>query len=137
MKLLMIKTEKFSYVPRVQSLKDDLADANQSGDFSDALVGFIHVEEQDLENAAAVETKLIKNLKWAARKNETEQIILHSFAHLAESKADPEFTKALFDRAEERLKNAGYQTAQTPFGFFLDLNMMAPGYPFARLFKSF
>jgi hypothetical protein len=79
---------------------------------------------------------LLKNLKWAAKKNETQQIILHSFAHLSESKATPEFSKALFDKTQQRLENAGYEVAQTPFGYFLDLNVDAPGYSQARMFKS-
>ena len=38
--------------------------------------------------------------------------------------------------AESRLQNADYQTAQTPFGYFLDLDMKAPGFSLARIFKS-
>ncbi len=63
-------------------------------------------------------------------------MVLHSFAHLSESKANPNFTKELFNMAETRLKNANYQTAQTPFGYFLDLEVSAPGYSLARIFKS-
>lgn len=58
--------------------------------------------------------------------------VLHSFAHLSESKADPEFTKALFDRVEERMSNAGYVVHQTPFGYFLDLRLEAPGLQFGH-----
>jgi spermidine synthase len=84
-----------------------------------------------------VEDKLLKNLKWAAKKNDTDKIILHSFAHLAETKAEPHFTKALFDKVESRLKNTDYITAQTPFGYFLDLDLQAPGVSQARIFKGF
>jgi hypothetical protein len=50
---------------------------------------------------------------------------------------DPKMTKQLMDRAEERLKTSGYETFQTPFGYFLDLKVDAPGHPLARLFKEF
>ena len=79
---------------------------------------------------------MIKNLKWAARKNNTEKIVLHSFTHLSESKASPENTKQLLNNAEERLKKADYKVYQTPFGYFLDLDVKAPGKPLARLFKD-
>ena len=79
---------------------------------------------------------MVKNLKWAASKNNTKRIILHSFAHLSESKASPEFTNELFNKAETRLKNANYEVFQTPFGYFLDLDLNAPGYSLARIFKS-
>ena len=80
---------------------------------------------------------MVKNLKWAAKKNNTKKVLLHSFAHLSESKANPKFTKELFDKTEARLKNADYETAQTPFGYFLDLKVEAPGISTARIFKAF
>ncbi|MEA2086795.1 MAG: threonyl-tRNA synthetase editing domain-containing protein, partial [Candidatus Caldatribacteriota bacterium] len=39
--------------------------------------------------------------------------------------------------AEKRLENAGYKTRQTPFGYFLDLDLKAPGKSLARVFKEF
>jgi len=95
------------------------------------------VEQKDEEDISKVETKMIKNLKWAAKKNETTNIVLHSFAHLSMSKADEGITKELFDRAEQRLKNSGYEISQTPFGYFLDLDIQAPGRSLARVFKEF
>ncbi len=137
MKVLMIYTDEFRYTPQKQALGDDLADQASEGAFEKSLAGFIHVEQSDKENLQAVETKLVKNLKWAARKNETRSIILHSFSHLSDSKAEPEITKQLFNRVEKRLLHAGYSVSQTPFGYFLDLQLKAPGHPLARLFKSF
>ncbi len=136
MRLLMIYATLFSYEPEVRSL--EIGDKKaEPASYENAIIGFIHVEGQDEENAASVETKLVKNLKWAARKNNTRAIVLHSFAHLSESKADPQFTKQLFDQVEERLRKSGYETYQTPFGYFLNLNVRAPGHSFARLFKEF
>ena len=76
------------------------------------------------------------NLKWAARKNNTERIVLHSFTHLSESKASSEIIKQLFNNSENRLKKSNYEVYQTPFGYFLDLDVKAPGNPLARLFKG-
>lgn len=137
MKLLMIYVKEFSYTPTIKTL-ENFKEHTESKTFKNALVGFIQVEEHDTEKAVLkVEKNLVKNLKWGARKNETNFIVLHSFAHLSESKASPEFTKEIFDLAEKRLKNANYETAQTPFGYFLDLNINAPGFSQARMFKSF
>lgn len=87
-------------------------------------------------DAASREKKLVNHLKWTARKNNCNSIILHSFAHLSESKATIEFTREVFNLAEKRLQNAGYVTAQTPFGYFLDLDIKAPGYSLARIWAS-
>jgi predicted deacetylase len=136
MKLLMIYIDKFTYKTSAKNL-ESAPFIDEEKIIEDALLGFIHVEPEDEENLSSIETKLVKNLKWAARKNKTDKVVLHSFAHLAETKADPEFTRRLLDNAETRLKNAGYVTHQTPFGYFLDLDIKAPGHSLSRLFKEF
>ncbi len=136
MKLLMIYSKKFYYNPTIKTL-ESFETVDKDFEIKNALVAFIHAEEQDEEDIKNVEKKLVKNLKWAAKKNNTNIVILHSFAHLSESKANPEFTKELFNMAEARMKNANYETYQTPFGYFLDLSVDAPGYSLARIFKSF
>ena len=102
-----------------------------------AVVAFIHVEPADGENRASVETKLVKNAKWLARKWETSLVILHSFTHLGEEKAAPDFANILFKSAQQRLEAAGYTAIQTPYGYFNDLTIEAPGHPLARIYKSF
>ncbi len=136
MKLLMIYCTKFSYNPTIRTL-EEFPEVNESKEFDEVLIAFIHAEQHDEENAKSIETKLLKNIKWAAKKNNTNRVILHSFAHLAETKASPDFTKSIFDKVEIRLQNADYECWQTPFGYFLDLNVQAPGVSQARIFKGF
>jgi len=136
MKLLMIYSDKFAYKTSIKNL-ESVKSYEEEKLIENALVGFIQVEEKGEEDIAKTETKMIKNLKWAAKKNETTKIVLHSFAHLSMSKADEEITKQMFDRAEQRLENSGYEVFQTPFGYFLDLNVQAPGKSLARVFKEF
>lgn len=136
MKILMIYCSEFGYTPRVKTL-EGAEELSETKVFNNALVAFIQSEEKDEEDMAGTEKKLVKNLKWAAKKNETKNVVLHSFAHLSESKANPEYTKELFDKTEARMKNADYNCDQTAFGYFMDLNVQAPGYSQARIFKSF
>jgi len=136
MKLLMIYTTRFSYKPTIKTI-ESMPDFSEEKEFQNVQTAFIQVEKEDEENEGEVIKKLLKNLKWVAGKNETKHIILHSFAHLSESKADPEFTKVLFDKVEERLVNTNYTVTQTPFGYFLDLGVEAPGFSLARVFKQF
>lgn len=135
MKLLMMYMDNFSYTPTLKTL-EDMPDHTESKAYKNIQAAFIQVEEKDEENETAVKKKLLKNLKWIAGKNNTKHIVLHSFAHLSESKANPEFTKALFDNIDERLTNSGFEVSQTPFGYFLDLKLDAPGYSLARVFKD-
>ena len=94
MKLLMIYAGEFGYETSVKAL-DSETERSEKQTLENVLVGFIHAEPQDEAQANSVETHLVKNLKWAARKNETDRILLHSFAHLAEEKASPAFTRHL------------------------------------------
>lgn len=136
MKVLVMYVDEFSYKPAQKNL-DEVSDISEGATFSDSILAFIQVEESDEEkDVKSREKKLVNHLKWTARKNKCKSVILHSFAHLSESKASVGFTKALFDQAEVRLQNADFVTAQTPFGYFLDLEIKAPGFSLARIWAT-
>ena len=136
MKVLVIYCKSFSFHPATKTLPT-IEDVTEGKAFADCIVAFIQVEAEDEEKElSGREKKLVNHLKWTARKNNTNTIILHSFAHLSESKASVEFTRSLFDLAQVRLINGGYKTEQTSFGYFLDLNIEAPGFSLARIWAS-
>jgi len=135
MKVLMIYANEFAYTPRIKSLPD-FPDVHEGKSYKDVQVVCVQVEAEDTADLKSKENKLVKLIKWAAKKNETRRVLLHSFAHLSESKAPPEISKELFDRTESRLARSGFETAQTPYGYFLDLRLDAPGKSSARIFKS-
>lgn len=136
MKVLVMYTTHFGYEPKVKNV-ESVPDVTMGMQFNDCLVAFIQVEESDEEKTVlSREKKLVNHLKWTLRKNNCQKIILHSFAHLSESKATLEFTKEIFDQAQIRLENADIETAQTPFGYFLDLDIKAPGFSLARIWSS-
>jgi hypothetical protein len=136
MKVLVMYVNEFSYVPAEKNLAE--AEVVSTGKtFNGAILAFIQIEAEDEEKGVGSrEKKLANHLKWTARKNNTKRVIMHSFAHLSESKAGIAFTKELFGLAEKRLQNAGFETAQTPFGYFLDLKIDAPGFSLARIWAS-
>ncbi len=136
MKILMIYCSRFGYKPTIKTL-DEFPEIEVGAVFEDALVAFIHAESDDEVDMKSVETKLVKNLKWAAKKKKTKKVVQHSFAHLAETKAEANYTKELFDRCQARMANADYECSQTAFGYFMDLDIDAPGISQARIFKAF
>ena len=136
MKVLVMYVHEFSYSPAQKNL-EEAEEVKTGASFKDAIVAFIQVEESDEANdVKSREKKLVNHLKWTSRKNNCKRVVLHSFAHLSESKASIEFTKAVFDQAEIRLKNADFEAAQTPFGYFLDLKIDAPGFSLARIWAT-
>ncbi len=132
MRVLYWYCERFAWVPAVKTL-DDAPEAGP-GAAERAVVAFVHVEPGDGPGA---ETKLVKNAKWVARKWGVSRVVLHAFTHLGEDKADPADARALLARARDRLDAAGYPAALTPYGYFLDLEIGAPGHPLARIYKAF
>lgn len=136
MKVLSIFVKEFSYKPTINNLDSELI-ITEGPSFTDSILSFIHIELSDESfDLNSREKKLVNHIKWVSRKNNTKSIILHSFAHLAETKASIEFSSELLNRAETRLIKAGFEVAQTPFGYFLDLNISAPGYSLARIWAN-
>ena len=135
MRVLFWFCERLAWTPTLRTL--DQAPPAEAGGVDQAVAAFIHVEPADQERASKVTTKLVKNCKWLAGKWESRLIVLHSFTHLGEEKADPDFAQQVLDRAQERLEDAGYQVIQTPYGHFNDLELAAPGHPLARIYKQF
>lgn len=108
-----------------------------SDDFIDALLVWIQSEERDEADKAAVLRKMVKNIRWLAQKVGTRKVILHSFAHLGESKSKPGFADALIDEAASRLRDREYVVDIVPFGAFHEFKMHVKGPSLAKVFKSF
>jgi len=134
MRVLFWYCDRFNWTPAVKTL--DEAPEAESGENEKTVVAFIHVEPKDI-NDNSVETKLVKNAKWLARKWDITKVVLHSFTHLGEDKAEPAQAKELLDRVEKRLETSGYSAIQTPYGYFLNLELKAQGHPLARIYKEF
>jgi hypothetical protein len=135
MKILIFYLDRFRYTTADKGL-DTAVEQNIAREHADCIAAFTQIEESDVDDRQKKETKYVKFLKWAAGKNNTKKIILHSFNHLSGSNAPADFSKDIFDSAEKRLTYSGYETEQTPFGYFLDLELQAPGHSLARLFKE-
>ena len=106
-------------------------------DFVEALLVWIQSEEKDEADRTAILRKVVKNIRWLAQKVGTRRLILHSFAHLGESKSNPEFADALIDEAASRLRDREYSVDIVPFGEFHEFKMHVKGPSLAKVFKSF
>jgi hypothetical protein len=136
MKVLSMIVSRFAYTLGEKTL-EDTEPVNEGAEYKDALLAFVQIEETDEQHdILSREKKLVNHLKWASRKNNCRRVILHSFAHLSASKASVSYTREIFNQAEIRLKNAGFETFQTPFGYFLNLSVDAPGFSLARIWAE-
>lgn len=137
MKLLMFDASFVRYTPTKKGWEKGEEVEVKMYEIEDVVLCLIHVEPEDEESKGKKITKLIKNIKWLCGKLNRKRVLLHSFAHLGEKKASPEFGKDVLKSAEERLRNAGYEVFQTPFGWFLDFESKWLGHPLGRIYKEF
>ncbi len=137
MRLLMFDAEFVKYAPTKKGWEEGDEVEIREYEFKDVVLCFIHTEPEDEEDKSKKITKLLKNIKWLCGKLNKKRVLLHSFAHLGEKKAHPELGREILNRVEERLKNAGYEVFQTPYGWFLDFESRWIGHPLGRIYKEF
>jgi len=135
MKLLMFLSKEFTFRPFEKTLPE-AEDSSSEVQVSEAAVVFVHSEPQDEADSAGLETKFVKNVKWIAGKRNFKNIVLHSFTHLAEASASPQFAEAFLQNAATRLRNTGYQVTLTPFGWVCEWDLSVYGESLAKVFKS-
>ena len=99
-----------------------------------AIVALVHVEAHDPERQDKLVTKAIKNVKWLAGKFETRTVVLHSFAHLATTRAEPIQADAFLEAMRSRLAGSDYSVHTTPFGWFNEFRLHVAGPSLAKVF---
>jgi hypothetical protein len=135
MKLLMFLAKQFTFRPFEKTLPE-AGDSGSEVQVIDAAIIFVHSEPQDEAEPGSLETKFVKNVKWIAGKRGFKNIVLHSFTHLAESSASPQFAEVFLQSAAARLRNTGYQVVLTPFGWVCEWELSVHGESLAKVFKS-
>ncbi|MDH4214035.1 MAG: threonyl-tRNA synthetase editing domain-containing protein [Candidatus Thorarchaeota archaeon] len=103
----------------------------------ESVLVWIHSEVADLSNHTSVLRKMVKNIRWLSQKVSCNRIILHSFAHLDESKAESDFAAALINEVADKLQQQGFEIHMVPFGHFFEFDMHVKGPSLAKVFKQF
>lgn len=114
--------------------------ANESDDkkttLGESILVWIHSEESDEINRSSVFRKMVKNIHWLSKKVGCETVVLHSFAHLDDSKASPDFADALIEEVAMKLRDRDYNVHIVPFGHFYEFNLHVKGPSLAKVFKK-
>ena len=133
MKLLLLFAHDYWLKPYEKSLAD-APDASHELACTEAVLALVHVEAHDPERQSRLVTKAIKNIKWLAGKFGTRNVVLHSFAHLASTRAEPVQAEAILSAMRERLGGAEFQVQSTPFGYFNEFRAHVAGPSLAKVF---
>jgi hypothetical protein len=135
MKLLLLFVHDYWLRPYEKSVPE-APDRSEPMESRDAVVALVHVEQHDPEQHAKLVTKAIKQVKWLAGKFGTRSIVLHSFAHLAATRADPKAAEALLADMQDRLAASGYSVQVSPFGYFNEFRLHVAGPSLAKVFAE-
>jgi hypothetical protein len=115
---------------------EDVEENDKEESITDAIVVLANVEKEDEENPNRIIRRTVGIITWLARKNDRNKIILHSFAHLSESKSSVGFAHKLFKAISEKLMKKGFNISTTPFGYFLEFRMHVLGESLAKVWKT-
>ncbi|MHA1936019.1 MAG: threonyl-tRNA synthetase editing domain-containing protein [Candidatus Thorarchaeota archaeon] len=132
MKLLMFHVEEFWF--RSNEYGEDESDGTT---VEEAILVWIQSEADDVQNRVAVLRKMVKNIRWLASKLGTTRVILHSFAHLGESKSTPDLAEHVIEETADRLRERDFDVTIVPFGMFFEFKLHVKGPSIAKVFKQF
>ncbi|KKQ24083.1 MAG: Threonyl-tRNA synthetase editing domain protein [Candidatus Roizmanbacteria bacterium GW2011_GWC2_37_13] len=136
MKLLMFHVSEFWYKTYSKTL-ENVDTQEKEEKINEGIVVFIHIEKEDEERENKLRGKAIDNIRWLLKKTNTNTVVLHSFAHLSESKSSPEFAQKLIEGLKNSLEERHIITHVTPYGYFLEFKLHVLGESLAKVFKSF
>lgn len=135
MKILLFLARRFRFEPFAPTLTQ-VGPPPPPAEMTETVVAFVHCEEEDASRRASVLSRTLKQVKWLAGKKGFRRVVLHSFTHLSESKADPDFARAFLEELAGRLRRNGYEVALTPFGYTCAWDLDVYGESLAKVFVS-
>ena len=135
MRLLCFQAKRFRWKTCTISLQGT-APVEEERELENTVVVFVHSAEEDEANAATLERKAAKHLKWMARKGDLKRIVLHSFTNLGAEGGSPEFAARWIEELAERLRGNGYEVATAPFGHQCEWDLCVGGESMAKVWKE-
>ena len=135
MKLLMFDSPEFWYRTHSKTLESVEA-VDEEHKVDNAVVVFLQSEKEDEGRKDSVMKDAVGNIIWLARKVGRTRIMLHSFAHLSDSKSSIEFAQEMTNALKSKLTEKGFEVSTTPFGYFLEFKIHVGGQSLAKVWKS-
>lgn len=115
---------------------ETVAAVDEEHRIADAVVVFLQSEREDAGRRDYVLKDAVGNITWLARKLGRSRVMLHSFAHLSDSKSGIEFAQEMINALKAKLAEKGFEVSTTPFGYFLEFRIHVGGQSLAKVWKS-
>ena len=136
MRLLCFQAKRFWWKPFERTLPE-AAEHEAAVEVRDAVVAFVHVEVADADagRADSVFRQTLKHLRgWPTSAACARSC--YSFTHLGGESAEPHAAHGVLMRLAERLRETGYETHVTPFGWFNEWDLSVHGESLAKVWKQ-
>ncbi len=138
MRLLLIHAERFAYraLQKAIDSAEDIDESRRSDSFTNALVVFTTVEEEDERNIEEVAKQAAREIVDIKNKVNASVIVIYPYAHLSPSLASPYTAKQALELIEQELRSLGIETHRAPFGWYKEFELHCYGHPLSELSRS-
>ncbi len=102
----------------------------------EALIVYTCVERKDEKNPEIIAGKAADEIASHARALKVGNIVVHPFAHLFAKLGAPAKAIEIMDSVNANLKEQGFDSVRTPFGWFNRLDIKAKGHPLSRIARK-
>ena len=136
MRLLIWHVDRFVAEP-VERGRSKVASATpEIVRMGEGMLVFAAVEKTDEGEPEQVAERATEIIIDVAKQLGTQNITLHSFAHLFVELASPGIARQILDQIEAFLEEDHYIVGQTAFGWFNRLEIAAKGHPLSRIARQ-
>ena len=133
-RLLMLHVDHFqSTITEKGRSKIVEAFSSEITEVNEALLILVSVEKQDETSPENVSKKTADEITQLAQQLKVDTIILHPFAHLFGELSRPEMAIKTLKLTEVSIRQKGFKTIRTPFGWFNTIDIKAKGHPISRV----
>jgi threonyl-tRNA synthetase len=137
MKLLLIHADYVRYEARSKTrVAEEVRDDQRKGDFKEALVAFVAVEEADGDAPLKAAGLAADEIEDVFRKVGAERIVVYPYAHLSSSLSSPKTATIVLRGIEEELIKRGYEVGRAPFGWYKSFELRCKGHPLSELSRE-
>lgn len=135
MRILTVHADYIEVEPMKQAIKDaEPLKAKGKERYEEVLVVFTAVEEGD-EEAVAAERLAHESIS-VADQVKTKNILLYPLVHLTSKPSQPSVARKTIEKAEEILKEKGYNASHSPFGWYKGYTLKCKGHPLSELSRE-
>lgn len=135
MRILSVHADFIEVFPMKKAIKEAEEITLQKERFDEVLVVFTSVEVGD-EDTDSIATKLAIEVEKIVEQVKTKNILLYPLVHLTSKPSKPSVAMEVILKAEGLLKEKGYSSAHSPFGWYKGYTLKCKGHPLSELSRE-